>query len=429
MAPIISWAGRQATNFRVLAGICAALLYFGYQTNADLLAPLLNAARLGQASLSWVNGKTEHAAFRRIAASLELVSRFQLTHERPAYGVTRVKAGNQDVAVFEEAALKTPFGTLLHFRKEMEACGPKVLVVAPLSGHFATLLRNTVETLLADHDVYITDWTNARDVPLSAGPFGFDDYLDHVMDFLRAIGPRTHVVAVCQPCVQTLAAAAVMAEQNDPAQPLSMTLMGGPVDVRINPTKVNNLANERSMDWFEKNMITEVPWRFAGAGRRVYPGFVQLNAFMQMNMERHVGAHKTLYEHLAAGEIEKAETIKKFYDEYFAVLDLAAEFYLDTVRIVFQDALLAKGGLTYRGAPVRPEKIKRTALLTVEGERDDVCALGQTAAAHDLCSSLRPYLKKHHMQTSVGHYGLFSGKRWETQIYPIVRNMILTLEA
>jgi polyhydroxyalkanoate depolymerase len=375
-----------------LAGKYAALLYFGYQTNADLLAPLLNAAKLGQASLGWVNGKAEHAVWRRMAASLELVSRFQLTHERPDYGIGRVKAGNQEVSVVEEAALKTPFGTLLHFRKDMEARGPKVLVVAPLSGHFATLLRNTVETLLADHDVYITDWANARDVPVSAGVFGFDDYLDHVMDFLRAIGPPAHVVAVCQPCVQTLAAAAIMAERNDPAQPMSMTLMGGPVDVRVNPTKVNHLANEHSIGWFEKNMITEVPWRYGGAGRRVYPGFVQLNAFMQMNMERHVAAHKTLYEHLANGEIDKAETIKKFYDEYFAVLDLTAEFYLDTVRIVFQEALLAKGELTYRGAPVRPEKIKRTALLTVEGERDDVCALGQTAAAHDLCSSLRPYM-------------------------------------
>ncbi|MES1256977.1 MAG: polyhydroxyalkanoate depolymerase, partial [Acidobacteriota bacterium] len=240
---------------------------------------------MGQASLGWVNGKAEHAMWRRMAASLELVSRFQLTHERPDYGITRVKAGNQNVAVIEEAALKTPFGTLLHFRKDMEARGPKVLVVAPLSGHFATLLRNTVETLLADHDVYITDWANARDVPVSAGVFGFDDYLDHVMDFLRAIGPPAHVVAVCQPCVQTLAAAAIMAERNDPAQPLSMTLMGGPVDVRVNPTKVNHLANEHSIAWFEKNMITEVPWRYAGAGRRVYPGFVQLNAFMQMNME------------------------------------------------------------------------------------------------------------------------------------------------
>jgi polyhydroxyalkanoate depolymerase len=294
------------------------VLYFGYQTNADLLAPLLNAARLGQASLGWVNGKAEHAMFRRMAASLELVSRFQLTHERPAYGITRVKAGNQDVAVHEEAAMKTPFGTLLHFRKEMEARGPKVLVVAPLSGHFATLLRNTVETLLQDHDVYITDWANARDIPVSAGTFGFDEYLDHVMDFLRAIGPRAHVMAVCQPCVQTLAAVAIMAEQNDPAQPMSMTLMGGPVDVRVNPTKVNDLANQHSMDWFEKKMIADVPWRYAGAGRKVYPGFVQLNAFMQMNMERHVKAHKTLYEHLAAGEIDKAETIKKFYDEYCA---------------------------------------------------------------------------------------------------------------
>lgn len=405
------------------------MLYFGYQTNADLLAPILHGARLGQASLAWVNGKAEHAAFRRIAASLELISRFQLTHERPDYGIAKVKSGNQETLVHEEVVTQTPFGALLRFRKDVEAPGPKVLVVAPLSGHFATLLRNTVETLLQEHDVYITDWANARDVPVSAGRFGFDDYLDHIMDFLRALGPNTHVLAVCQPCVQALAATAIMAGADDPCQPRSLTLMGGPVDVRVNPTKVNDLANEHPITWFEDKMIATVPWRYAGAGRRVYPGFVQLNAFMQMNMERHLNAHKSLYEHLAKGEIEQAETIKKFYDEYFAVLDLAAEFYLETVRIVFQDVLLAKGELTYRGKPVRPEKIRRTALLTVEGERDDVCALGQTAAAHDLCAGLRPYMKKHHMQTSVGHYGLFSGKRWETQIYPIVRNMILTLEA
>jgi poly(3-hydroxybutyrate) depolymerase len=405
------------------------VLYFGYQTQSDLLAPLLASAKLGRASLSWVNGAPDHEVWRRMAASLELTARFQLTHERPPFGIASVKSGDREIAVTEEVAASTPFGDLLHFRKEGETPGPRVLVVAPLSGHFSTLLRSTVETMLADHDVYITDWRNARDAPLSAGDFAFDDYLAHVISFLETIGPGAHVLAVCQPCVQVLGAAAVMAEQNHPAQPASMTLMGGPIDVRINPTKVNQLANERSMQWFADNMIATVPWRYAGGGRRVYPGFVQLNAFMQMNMDRHVSAHKALYEHLAKNEYEQAETIKKFYDEYFAVLDLTAEFYLDTVRIVFQDAALAKGELTYRGKPVRPEKIKRTALLTVEGERDDVCALGQTAAAHDLCTGLRPYLKKHHMQTSVGHYGLFSGKRWETQIYPIVRNMILTMEA
>ena len=405
------------------------MLYFSYQAQADLLAPLLAASQFGEATLGWVNGKDEHALWRRVAASLEMTARFRLTHERPSYGISQVNSGNRAVPVTEEVAADTPFGTLLHFKKAMEAPGPRVLVVAPLSGHFATLLRNTVETLLQDHDVYITDWKNARDVPTSAGRFAFEDYLTHVMDFLRAIGPGAHVVAVCQPCVQTLAAAAIMAEMDDPCQPKSMTLMGGPVDVRINPTKVNVLANEKPMEWFETNMISTVPWRFGGGGRRVYPGFVQLNAFMQMNMERHVSAHRTLYQHLANNETEQAATIKKFYDEYFAVLDLTAEFYLDTVRIVFQDALLAKGELTYKGRPVRPEKIRKTALLTVEGERDDVCALGQTAAAHELCTGLRPYMKKHHMQASVGHYGLFSGKRWDQQIYPIVRNLILTMEA
>jgi polyhydroxyalkanoate depolymerase len=239
------------------------------------------------------------------------------------------------------------------------------------------------------------------------------------------LGPRTHVLAVCQPCVQVLVAAAVMAQHKNPAQPASMTLMAGPIDTRINPTKVNELAMSKPMDWFEKNLISKVPSRLPGAGRKVYPGFVQLSAFLSMNMQRHVKAHRDLYDHLAEGEEEKAETIKAFYDEYFAVLDLAAEFYLETVQYVFQDALLPKGELTHRGEKVKPSAIKKTALLTVEGERDDICALGQTVAAHDLCSGLRPYLKRHHMQAGVGHYGVFSGRKWEGQIYPIVRNMIL----
>ena len=408
--------------------IGAQLLYFGYQTGVDLIAPLRAMARLGQASLGWVNGEANQFAFRHLSAGLEMLSRFELTHERPPYAIPSVVSGNGPVAVTEEVALATPFGTLLHFKKDMDAPQPRVLVVAPLSGHFATLLRNTVQTLLADHDVYITDWHNARDVPVSAGKFGFEEYIDHLIQFLETIGPGAHMVAVCQPCVQALAATAIMSEDKNPATPLSMTLMGGPIDTRVNPTKVNELATTHSLEWFETNVISAPPLQYAGAGRRVYPGFVQLNAFMSMNMERHKQQHRKLYDHLARGEMAEAKVIKDFYDEYFAVLDLCAEFYLETMEIVFQEARLAKGELTYRGRPVDPSKIKRTALLTVEGERDDVCALGQTQAAHDLCSGLKPYLKRHHMQVGVGHYGVFSGKKWEQQIYPLVRNMILTME-
>jgi polyhydroxyalkanoate depolymerase len=305
---------------------------------------------------------------------------------------------------------------------------PKVLVVSPLSGHFATLLRDTVRTLLPDHDVYITDWHNARDIALSAGRFGFAEYVDHVIAFLDAIGTRAHVLSVCQPCVQVVAAVALMAEDNHPAQPRSMTLMAGPVDVRTSPTKVNELAMSKSLAWFERNLISRVPWMHPGALRRVYPGFVQLSAFMAMNMDRHTKAHANLYGHLARGENAEAQAIKSFYDEYFAVLDMPAEFFLETVDFVFQRALLARGELTHRGRQVDPSAIRRTALLTVEGERDDICGFGQTAAAHDLCTGLKPYMKRHHMQPGVGHYGVFSGRRWETQIYPIVRNMILAME-
>jgi poly(3-hydroxybutyrate) depolymerase len=405
------------------------VLYQIYQTQADMLLPLRSMAQVVNASFGWPNRTPRTQVMRRMSAALELFDRFTLTHERPDYGIDQVMSGGCLVDVAEKAVVKTAFGTLLHFRKHVDMAQPAVLVVAPLSGHFSTLLRNTVQTLLQDHDVYITDWHNARDVPADQGVFGFADYIDTVISFLEHIGPGTHVVAVCQPCVQVLAAVALMAADDHPCQPLSMTLMGGPIDVRQSPTTVNALAFDHPITWFEKNLITKVPARYRGAGRAVYPGFIQLNAFMKMNMDRHVKAHRKLYKHLANNELAEAATIKEFYDEYFAVLDIPAEFYIETVRMVFQEALLAKGLLTHRGRSVEPAKIRRTALLTVEGERDDVCALGQTAAAHDLCTGLRPYMKRHHLQTGVGHYGLFSGKRWETQIYPIVRNTILTMAA
>jgi poly(3-hydroxybutyrate) depolymerase len=401
------------------------MLYLAYQTQSDMMAPVrawatMALAANGQAPLGDGN------VLRNLTAAYELVSRAGLTHTRPAFGITSVNVGNREVEVREEAAAKTAFGTLLHFKKDIAAVQPRVLLVAPLSGHFATLLRATVRTMLPEHDVFITDWHNARDVPLTAGRFGVDEYVDHLIQFLEVIGQGAHVLAVCQPCVAVLSAAAVMAQSDNPAQPRSMTLMAGPIDTRINPTKVNELANKRDMAWFERMLTATVPIRYPGAFRRVYPGFVQLAAFMSMNIERHVKAHKELYENLANGEVEKAASTKAFYDEYFAVLDLSAEFYLETVRYIFQEYALPLGKLKWHGETIDPSAIRRTMLLTVEGERDDICAVGQTVAAHDLCKKLRPYHKRHHLQAGVGHYGVFSGKRWENQVYPIVKNAILS---
>lgn len=403
------------------------MLYSGYQWQWDLMEPFRQAASRAQALLKPFAGLPGFCGLAYVGAAWEMMARVGLTHHRPSYDIQYVQVANQTATVTEEPALVTPFGTLLHFKKNIDTPQPKVLVVAPLSGHFATLLRGTVRTLLADHDVYLTDWHNARDIPLEDGKFGFDEYVEHIITFLETIGPGGHMIAVCQPCVHALAAVAVMSENKNTATPLSMTLMAGPVDTRINPTKVNELATDKPIAWFEDNLISEVPARHDGAGRKVYPGFVQLMAFMSMNSERHTKAHRDLYMHMVRGEDDKAEAIKTFYDEYFAVLDLPAEFYLETVQRVFQDAQMAKGELRYKGRVVNPGAIKKTALLTVEGEKDDICAPGQTVAAHDLCTGLKPYMKRHHLQPGVGHYGVFSGRRWENQIYPMVRNLMLSM--
>lgn len=405
------------------------LLYAAYQAAADWLSPLAGLSRLtGGTDNPLARMATRAGLLRRLAATAEVMGRAGLSHDRPSFEVGEVTVRGRTYQVVEEAADQTPFGTLLHFRKEGAPPQPRILLVAPLSGHFATLLRGTVHTLLPEHDVYITDWHNARNVPLSAGRFGLDDYIAHVIRFLEAIGPGGHVMAVCQPCVQVLAAVAIMAEDKNAATPRSMTLMAGPVDTRINPTKVDLLATEHSIAWFRRMLITTVPPRFAGAGREVYPGFMQLAAFMQMNLERHVGAHIRMGEHLARGEREEAKAIADFYDEYFAVLDLPAEFYLETVERVFQGHELPRGVMTYRGRKIEPKAIRRTALLTVEGERDDICGVGQTLAAQDLCSSLRPALRRHHLQPGAGHYGVFSGRKWTGQIYPLVRNLVLATD-
>jgi poly(3-hydroxybutyrate) depolymerase len=405
------------------------MLYQAYQAHSDIMIPVRKWAGAALRTLGQpLAGIADNAVLRNLTAAYELIARAGLSHARPPFGVDGVTVGNREIAVNERAALSTPFATLLHFKKDIDVPQPRVLLVAPLSGHFATLLRGTVRTMLPEHDVYITDWHNVRDVPLMHGRFGFDDYIAHLIRFLEAIGPGAHVVAVCQPCVAVLVATAVMAQARDAAQPRSMTLMAGPIDPRVNPTKVNKLARSRPIEWFEQNLIATVPWRYPGAFRRVYPGFVQLAAFMSMNIERHMKAHRELYDHLAKGEHEKAQVTKEFYDEYFAVLDLTAEFYLETVRLVFQEYALPTGKLQWQGERVEPRAIKRTMLLTVEGERDDICAVGQTAAAHELCSGLRPYLKRHHMQAGVGHYGVFSGNRWSNQIYPLLKNVILASE-
>ena len=398
------------------------MLYHAYQAQSDAASPLRLMAQ-HQSALLWLRN-TEGSALRKISAALDVFARLRLTHSRPAYGIARVTVDGREIPVAEEEVLALPFGTLLRFRKEGAAPQPKVLLVAPLSGHFATLLRETARTLLQDHDVYITDWHNARDVSLRHGGFALDDYVDYMIRYLEEIGPGAHVVAVCQPCVAALAATALMAEDDNPAQPRSLTLMAGPVDCRVNPTEVNRLATSRPIDWFERTLVSHVPPPHKGHMRRVYPGFLQLTAFLSMNLERHKQQFRNLYQHLVDGEHEKAEVIRLFYDEYLAVNDLPAEFYLETVEKVFQTYELATGELRWRGRPVRPQAIRRTWLLTVEGERDDICSVGQTVAAHDMCSGIRPYMKVHHIQTGVGHYGVFSGRKWNQQIYPRLREMI-----
>ncbi len=402
-----------------------ALVYQMYQSHSDLMWPLRTLAKGSLPALKRAgDGAGDDMALRKLAAACEVFVLAALTHQRPPFRLATVTVGDREVAVVEEVAHRTPFGTLLHFRKDMPDPGPRVLIVAPLSGHFATLLRDTVKVMLGDHDVYITDWHNARDVPLMAGRFGLDEYTEHIMQFLGVIGPGAHLMAICQPCVSALSAVALMSEDNHPATPASLTLMAGPIDCRISPTAVNKLATDKPMAWFEDNLIGTVPLRYGGAMRRVYPGFLQLMAFMSMNLDRHLDSFRGLFHDLVNNDIEKSQATKTFYEEYFAVCDLAAEFYLETVQHVFQDYALPQGRLMWRGRRIDPGAIRRTALLTVEGERDDICSLGQTLAAHDLCTNLRQYMRTHYVQAGAGHYGVFSGRRWSGSIYPMVRDVI-----
>ena len=401
------------------------MLYQAYQVQADAFAPF---RLLAEASKEFLNNPwlafRDHPMLRHAAATFEMVSRAGISARRPEIGITKTVVAGREVAVSEVPVLKTPLCTLLHCRKEGIVEQPRVLLVAPLSGHFATLLRGTVETLLQDHDVYITDWLNARNVSLRHGRFDLDDHIALMMSFMRELAPELNVIAVCQPAVPVLAATALLAQAGDAAQPQTLTLMGGPIDTRIAPTQVSRFAEAHSLQWLERNVIGVVPMRYAGAFRRVYPGFLQLAGFLSMNLDRHVNAHVELFKHLVEGNVESADTTRKFYDEYASVMDLPADFYLQTIDRVFHRQALARGEFFSQGVTVDPGAISRTSVFAIEGENDDICAVGQTTAVHKLLTGLAAGKQHNHVQPGVGHYGVFNGRGWRKGIYPKLKEFI-----
>jgi poly(3-hydroxybutyrate) depolymerase len=371
------------------------------------------------------------AAARQATAGLEMFERMTRRYAKPAFGIARTAVAGEPFVVEERVEWESPFCRVVHFAKvplsgrgSEAPAQPRLLIVAPLSGHHATLLRNTVETMLPGCDVLVTDWVDARLVPVAAGRFDLDDYIDHLRAILRSLGPGTHVMGVCQPAVAVLAATALMEAAGDPCGPASMTLMGGPIDTRISPTKVNELATSKGMAWFEGNAIATVPFPNPGAGRRVYPGYAQLAGFVAMNLDRHVDAHRSMHGELASGDAASSGRRKDFYDEYLAVLDLTEEFYLQTIRSVFVEHDLPRGAMLHRGLPVDPSAIRRCALMTVEGENDDITGLGQTEAAHALCANIPDARRVHHLQPGVGHYGTFSGRRFAAEIAPRIQAFV-----
>jgi poly(3-hydroxybutyrate) depolymerase len=367
---------------------------------------------------------------KSMAAAAELFERSTRRYSRPEWGIDSTVVGGERVPVHIVPVWERPFCRLLHFQRAIAHMPhrpqPRLLIVAPMSGHYPTLLRGTVEAFLPNHDVYITDWADARTVPLAAGVFDLDDYIDYVVSILHLLGGDTHVIAVCQPSVPVLAAVAAMEADGDPSVPSSMVLMGGPIDTRVNPTGVNKLAEERGIEWFRRHVITKVPFPHPGFMRDVYPGFLQLHGFVSMNLDRHIEAHRKLFRHLVEGDGDSAQRHREFYDEYLAVMDLAAEFYLQTVDTVFVRHALPKGEMTHRGKRIDPAKIKRVALMTVEGEHDDISGVGQTAAAHRLCVNIPDSSKVHWLQPEVGHYGVFNGSRFRAEIVPRISDFVLT---
>ena len=361
---------------------------------------------------------------RTIAANSELFVRLMRRYPKPEWGIESALVNGERVAVTQEVVIDKAFCQLLHFRKDVPVEQPKLLIVAPLSGHYATLLRDTVRTCLADHDVWITDWIDAKTVPLSKGPFHLDDYVDYIREFIRLLSPDLSVMSVCQPTVPVLAAVALMAADNEPAVPKAMIMMGGPIDTRRNPTAVNDFASGRPHSWFADQVIMRVPMNHPGFMRKVYPGFLQHASFLAMNPDRHAESHQQFYQHLIRGDGESAEAHRKFYDEYNAVLDMPAEYYLDTLKVVFQEFLLAKGKWVMRGKLVQPEAIRKTALFTIEGELDDISGNGQTEAAQTLCRNIPSDKRRHLLAKDVGHYGIFSGRKFREMIYPQIRSFL-----
>jgi poly(3-hydroxybutyrate) depolymerase len=403
-----------------------------YELNHAVLSPWRAAADATRLYFKNPLNPLAHTTLgKSLAAGSELFERVTRRYGKPEFGFGSTTVGGTRVAVREDVVWERPFCRLVHFTRglpEGRRKGPKVLVVAPMSGHYATLLRGTVEALLPSHDVYITDWIDARMVPKSDGPFDLDDYIDYVISMLHFLGGNTHVMAVCQPAVPVFAAVALMEEDNDPYAPLSMTLMGGPIDTEVNPTAVNALAKQHSIDWFRRNVTMRVPFPHPGFLREVYPGFLQLTGFMSMNLDRHMTAHHDFFHHLIEGDGDSAEKHREFYDEYLAVMDLTAEFYLQTLEKVFMNHDLPNGTFLHRDRLVDPGAIRRTALLTVEGEKDDISGLGQTQAAHRLAVNLPEEKRSHYMQPGVGHYGVFNGSRYRSEICPRIADFMLTHE-
>lgn len=410
------------------------MLYHAYELSHAAAAPWRQAAdyqkRLYQSpynpfSYTW--------AGRSLVAACDLFESLTRRYAKPEWGLRKTLINGYPVTVNEEVVWQKPFCELLHFRRNAEElqlarpsprADPRVLLVAPLSGHYATLLRRTAEAFLPDHEVFVTSWVDAREVPLADGRFDLNDYIDYIMEMIRVVGPQAHVVGICQPGPPVLAAISLMSEDDDPALPATMTYLGSPIDPRASPTVPNKVALERSYGWFKDNVIYSVPWPNKGFMRRVYPGFLQLGGFISMNRERHFVAHKEYFEHLVQGDCDSVYKHREFYDEYLAVMDLTEEFYLQTIRDVFQEFKLPRGEFYHRGRLVRPQAINKVALMTIEGEKDDISGIGQTQAAHGLCSGLPDEMKVDYIQPGVGHYGVFSGTRFRTEIQPRMRQFM-----
>jgi poly(3-hydroxybutyrate) depolymerase len=406
------------------------LLYDAYEMQRSLLAGASTLANIGA---GWMQNPVNPFAYSHmgpiVASALDVFAHAAAPRGKPEFAIGATRIEGRSVAVTEEVVLRKPFGQLKRFRREGVEGGPRLLIVAPMSGHYATLLRGTVERMLPGHDVYITDWRDAKLVPLADGRFDLDDYIDYLVAFLEHIGPGAHVLAVCQPSVPAYAAACLMSADDHPCRPRTLTLMGGPIDTRKAPTAVNSLATQRPYQWFERNVIATVPYLYPGAGRQVYPGFLQLAGFMTMNLGNHLMSHWEMFKHLVQGDGESADATKEFYEEYRSVCDMAAEFYLQTIDVVFQRHLLPKGEMTHRGRRVDPAALRDVALLAIEGERDDISGVGQTRAALDIATALPADMKQYLLARDVGHYGIFNGSKWRTRIAPAVEQWIARHDA